>query len=204
MAAAKAGAKRFAAAPARARRSDPERIPTRAQSRIALDATVADDARRRVAQRLGKHAGYVQQVTLRFVDDGDDAVACRISATLRGLPAAIVEERGRDATIALRRAADTLGRTLHSALRHVGRARPTEDSVRALPDAPARSDEPRNTAGMTVALEESRAAPSRKSTRRSTNRIKAATPKQRTTQLAAHAPTAAATRARARQGGKPS
>jgi hypothetical protein len=46
----------------------------------------------------------------------------------------------------------------------------------------------RNTAGMSAALEDSRTKPSRKSTRRSANRQKAATPKQRTTQLAVHDP----------------
>ncbi|HEY8518062.1 MAG TPA: HPF/RaiA family ribosome-associated protein [Candidatus Binatia bacterium] len=52
----------------------------------------------------------------------------------------------------------------------------------------------RNTAGMTAALEDSRTKPSRKSTRGSTNRIKAATPKQRTAQLAVHDPSARAMR----------
>ncbi|MEW6268131.1 MAG: HPF/RaiA family ribosome-associated protein [Thermodesulfobacteriota bacterium] len=58
----------------------------------------------------------------------------------------------------------------------------------------------RNTAGMSAALEDSRTTPSRKSTRGSTNRIKAATPKQRTTQLAVHDPGARAMREHAHKG----
>jgi hypothetical protein len=58
----------------------------------------------------------------------------------------------------------------------------------------------RNTSGMQAALEDSRTTPSRKSTRRSVNRIKAATPKQRTTQLAVHDPGPRAMREKAHKG----
>ncbi len=58
----------------------------------------------------------------------------------------------------------------------------------------------RNTAGMQAALEDSRTTPSRKSTRRSVNRAKAATPKQRTTQLALHDPGPRARRATVSKG----
>jgi hypothetical protein len=58
----------------------------------------------------------------------------------------------------------------------------------------------RNVAGMTAALEDSRTTPSRKSTRKSKNRAKAATPLQRTVQLQAHSPGARANRAKARRG----
>ncbi len=58
----------------------------------------------------------------------------------------------------------------------------------------------RNIAGMQAALEDSRTTPSRKSTRRSSNRAKAATPKQRTTQLALHDPGPRARRAAVQKG----
>jgi hypothetical protein len=57
----------------------------------------------------------------------------------------------------------------------------------------------RNTAGMAAALEDSRTTPSRKSTRKSKNRAKAATLLERKTQLRLHAPIARATRNKARR-----
>ena len=54
----------------------------------------------------------------------------------------------------------------------------------------------------TATLEDSRTTPSRKSTRRSANRQKSATPKQRTVQLASRSPKRRATRARAARGGR--
>jgi hypothetical protein len=60
----------------------------------------------------------------------------------------------------------------------------------------------RNTAGMQVTLEDSRTTPSRKSTRRSANRMKGATALERARQRAVHGPTARATRARARARGQ--
>ncbi len=62
----------------------------------------------------------------------------------------------------------------------------------------------RNTGGMTVALEDSRTAPSRKLSRRSKNRIKAAPQLTKTTKLAVHAPQREARRAAARRGAPPS
>lgn len=252
---------RFPAAPSPARRSTPERIPTTVEGGRLLDEALEDDARRRIARKAGKHASVVQHVTVRFGNarEPEDGVACRVSASLAGHPSVVVEEIADDPVLALRRAADALGRTLQRALRHVGHAAPARTTTRRLRDpAPgttdARDDDgslygrrvghaeenleralarpekrrrdalvdtslpgvsasarkagqgataarntKRNTAGMTAALEDSRTSPSRKSTRRSTNRIKAATPKQRTTQLALHAPKAAATRAQAQK-----
>lgn len=58
----------------------------------------------------------------------------------------------------------------------------------------------RNTAGMQATLEDSRTVPSRKLSRRSANRLKAAPQLTRTVQLAVHAPGAEAARHRARGG----
>jgi hypothetical protein len=58
----------------------------------------------------------------------------------------------------------------------------------------------RNTAGMAAALEDSRTTPSRKSTRKSKNRAKAATQLERKAQLKLLRPTARATRASVRRG----
>jgi hypothetical protein len=58
----------------------------------------------------------------------------------------------------------------------------------------------RNTAGMAVALEDSRTTPSRKSTRKSKNRSRSATLIERKAQLAVQSPKARATRAKARRG----
>lgn len=55
----------------------------------------------------------------------------------------------------------------------------------------------RNTAGMLAALEDSRTTPSRKTTRKSKNRARAAVPLERTTQIELHKPPARAARARA-------
>lgn len=61
----------------------------------------------------------------------------------------------------------------------------------------------RSTAGMQVALEDSRHAPSRKSTRRSANRAKGATALERAAQLALQTPQARARRERAPRGKRP-
>jgi hypothetical protein len=266
MSGSKGSTRRFAAEPSVARRSDPDKVPATIEGSVEIDPTIEDDAHRRIARKLGKHAAFVQHVAVQLTDgtgaDGSPDVVCRVTATMDGRPAVVIEERGGDAALALRRAADALGRTLQRALRHVGHASPASAVVR--PDDPSpgvvvmRDDDgsvvdrrvgharenvehalerpekkrrdafvdtslpgvsatdreagygstaarnaKRNSAGMTAALEDSRTAPSRKSTRRSANRMKAATPKQRTVQLAVHAPTAEATRARARKTGPP-
>jgi hypothetical protein len=257
--------RQFAAAPVPARRSNPTKIPTtiRGSIQLAVDGTIEDDAHRRVAAKLGKHVDLVERVAIVLSDGSDGAAGaiCRIEARLTGMSEIIVEEDAPEPALALRRAADALGRTVRRAMRHAGHAPPAPAPKRSREGAPGlvalREDDGslfdrrvghasanlertldrpekrrrdsfvdtaapgvsatdrtagygataarntrRNTAGMTVALEDSRTRPSRKSTRRATNRVKSATPKQRTTQLAAHAPTVEATRANAQIHGR--
>lgn len=246
----KTARKRFASEPTPARRSDPAKIQTTIGGSATIDPALEDDARRRLARKLGKHAAAVESIAVRITGSPDAydpaAVGCRIVARLQGIPDMVVEEHGAAAELVLRRAADALGRRVARALRHVGRASPASLALRddegsligrrvgqarqnleralARPGkgrrdtfvdtadpgvnasdrkagygSTAARNTRRNVAGMTAALEDSRGAPSRKSTRRSTNRAKAATAKQRTVQLAAHAPKVEATRARARK-----
>jgi hypothetical protein len=66
----------------------------------------------------------------------------------------------------------------------------------------ARRNVKKATSRATATLEDSRTTPSRKSTRKSANRQKSATPKQRTVQLASRSPKTRATRARVARGAR--
>ena len=253
------------AAKARAGRTDVGATPVTVRSRIPLDRATSDDARLRLARKVGKLAPHLERLSVRFEDvngpRGGIGIVCRITAVLSALPSVVVEARGADPALALRRAADALARTLRRTLARAERAPPRRrradratTMAAATDGAGIRDDEgsligarvghgranleraldrpekrrrdafvdtslpgvsasdrkagygataarntKRNTAGMQAALEDSRTTPSRKSTRRASNRMKAATSIARTAQLAARAPRARAARAHARK-----
>ena len=255
------------AAKARAGRTDVGATPVTVRSRIPLDRATSDDARLRLARKVGELAPHLERLSVRFEDvngpRGGIGIVCRITAVLSALPSVVVEARAADPGLALRRAADALARTLRRTLARAERATPRRRSVRAdrattmaaaTDGAGTRDDEgsligarvghgrvnleraldrpekrrrdafvdtslpgvsasdrkagygataarntKRNTAGMQAALEDSRTTPSRKSTRRASNRMKAATSIARTAQLAARTPRARAARAHARK-----
>ncbi len=230
-----------------------------------LDEATRADVGHRLNRKVGMYAPYLERLDVRFEEveapDGGIDVLCRMDAALSPFASIFVEERAANPGLALRRASDALGRTLHRALgrrgptvsrtdkkktsrpsvmrllgivrddegslidRRVGHSESNLQAALARPEKRRRdvlidTSEPgvsasarragygamaarnvkRKTAGMQFALEDSRTKPSRKSTRRSANRAKAATPKEITAQLAAHDPRVRALRARAQKG----
>lgn len=118
-------------------------------------------------------------------DDSGSLIGARVGRGAANLEAALArpEKQRRDAFI------DTAAPGVSASDRHAGYG------------ATAARNTKRNRAGMQSALEDSRTTPSRKSTRRSVNRGKSATPIERTVQLAAHDPGARASRDQVRKGG---
>lgn len=241
------------------------RTPLVIHAAMEIDEATRDDVSRRLGRKAGMFAPYLERLDVHFEEvDGPDGgidVLCRMDAALSGFANVLVEERAASPALALRRAADVLGRTLHRALdkrlpaaprtdkkktsrpsvtrllgivrddegslidKRVGHAETNLEATLARPEkrrrdvlvdtaqpgvsasdrragygATAARNVKRNTAGMQAALEDSRTKPSRKSTRRSANRAKAATPKELTAQLAAHDPHVRAIRERAHKG----
>jgi len=244
-------------------RTDVTATPVAIRTSMDLDDATRDDVRRRLARKVGKFALHLERLSVRFEDvngpKGGVDVVCRVKAVLSSLPSVVVQERAADPGLALRRAADVLGRTLNRTLGKKSFSQPKvgkrQAPARGAARGPMRDDDgsliggrvghspadledalerpekrrrdafvdtaapgvsatdrragygataarntKRNTSGMQAALEDSRTTPSRKSTRRSVNRIKAATPKQRTTQLAVHDPGPRAAREQAAKG----
>ncbi len=132
-------------------------------------------------KRQGKAAGGAAGVADR--DDEGSLIGRRVGRAPANLERALArpEKRRRDVFV------DTAAPGTSASDRRAGYG------------ATAARNTKRNTRGMQAALEDSRTTPSRKSTRRSTNRAKAATPKQRTTQLALHDPGPRAARAAVRK-----
>jgi hypothetical protein len=200
-------------------------MPLALHDRVGLDEEERAVVRARLGRQLENFAWHIERVTVRFDDvngprGGVDTV-CRVKVVLRALPSIVAEARATDALVALGRAARTAGRTVRRALRRAGRSTPparrriarrhnvyvgtaargvSATHRRAGYGATAARNTKRNTAGMTVALEDSRTTPSRKSTRKSANRAKAATLLERKAQRRPHRPAARATRARVERG----
>ena len=162
--------------------------------------------RTQLARRVGRAAGLIERITVRFEDangpkGGIDTV-CRIKAVIRGRPSIVVEKRTRSHASAFADAATTLrtavareqGRHgLHAGPRPGASAPPrdrahygdtadrgTSASDRRAGDVfTARRNARARTTRATAALEDSRSRPSRKSTRRSANRGKPSQMKER-------------------------
>ena len=153
---------------------------------------------------------------MRFKDvngprGGADTVA-RIQLTVAGRPSVFVEERAHDADQALSRAATSVAPGDGPLRRQAGAAAPAPTRpARVLPPRPraaraetrtppaARQDQaaqrPKQRGGMVYKLEASATKPSRKSTRKSANRLKTGNKLGRRTKRAKHTPRARASRA---------
>jgi hypothetical protein len=154
----------------------------------AVDPDLRRRIHRRLGERLGKFAGHIERLTVRFEDTngprGGIDVACRIKAVVSGLPSPVVEELAKDPGEAFDRAGQRFERVVRRA---IGRSRERGQLGRMR--APAGRPQQKETAEVspstadrnrkgrapkaTVALEGSnRSRPSRKSTRKSANRAK--------------------------------
>jgi hypothetical protein len=120
--------------------------PVAIRSRIALDDAVRDDVRPRLARKVGKFALHLERLSVRFEDvngpKGGVDVTCRVKAVLSSRPSVVVEERAADPALALRRAAEALGRALQRSLGRLGFSAP-RDRKRAAGAALAGAAEPR-------------------------------------------------------------
>lgn len=148
----------------------------------------------RLGFRLGKFARHIERVTARFEDvngpRGGVDTACRIKVVVSGLPSMVVEELASDAEVAFNRAGDRIERVVR---RSLGRARghgrlasvraprgersgPRTGAVVgaiAMGRATGARNFKRNPRRAKFALETSAGPrPSRKSTRKSANRMK--------------------------------
>jgi len=157
-------------------------------SGLAVDPKLRRRIHRRLGERLGKFAGHIERLSVRFEDvngpRGGVDVACRIKAVVSGLPSPIVTELAKTPGTAFDRAGQRFERVVRQA---IGRGRERRQLDRMLPpggrphepeppEAPTSTTErnrKRRAPKATAALEGSaRARPSRKSTRGSANRAK--------------------------------
>src|SRR5690606_13307277 len=151
------------------------------------------DARQRIHDRfgrkLGKFAPHIERASVRIFDvngpRGGQDTACRVKVVLSGSASVVTEETASTAAAASDRAVDSVERAVRKAVergdapKKPRTARPAKQqtstgaSRAAAPPSTATRNVKKNTAGMTVALEDSATGqPSRKSTRGSVNRAK--------------------------------
>jgi len=155
---------------------------------LAVDPELRRRIQRRLGERLGKFAGHIERLTVRFEDvngpRGGVDVACRIKAVVSGLPSPVVTELAKNQGAAFDRAGQRFERVVRRAIDRgrgrgqLGRMRPPGGR----PHQPDTAEAPTSTADRnrkgrarkaTAALEGSMLPrPSRKSTRRSANRAK--------------------------------
>jgi hypothetical protein len=143
---------------------------------------------RRLGERLGKFAGHIERLSVRFEDvngpRGGVDVACRIKAVVSGLPSPIVTEVAKNQGEAFDKAGQRFERVVRRA---IGRGReryqlarmpapggrPHKTRATEAPTSTADRNRKRRAPKATAALEDSaRSRPSRKSTRGSANRAK--------------------------------
>ncbi len=157
-------------------------------SGLAVDPALRRRIHRRLGERLGKFAGHIERLSVRFEDvngpRGGVDVACRIKAVVSGLPSPVVTELAKNPREAFDRAGERFERVVRRSVGR-GRARGKLDRMRppgGRPHPVQTVEAPTSTADRnrkarapkaTAALEGStRARPSRKSTRKSANRAK--------------------------------
>jgi hypothetical protein len=186
-------------------------------SGVAVTPAMAKATSALLGRRLARFGTFIERVDVRFKDvngprGGIDTVA-RIHLRVQGRPPVFVEERAVDANRALSRAALSVTRAMDRSVGKVGlrtpaHARPAP-TVASTPSAsrttsrgasPAqRTRKPPRRRGMVYRLETSATKPSRKSTRKSANRLKGASKLSRRTRRAKQSPKARATRAQAQR-----
>jgi len=157
-------------------------------SGLAVEPELRRRIHRRLGERLGKFAGHIERLSVRFEDvngpRGGVDVACRIKAVVGGLPSPVVTELAKSPGQAFDRAGQRFERVVRRAIGR-GRERGKLDRMRppgGRPHEPGTVEKPTSTADRnrkgrapkaTAALEGSaRSRPSRKSTRKSANRSK--------------------------------
>ncbi|MDX2088039.1 MAG: hypothetical protein SFX73_09320 [Kofleriaceae bacterium] len=189
-------------------RTPVETTPIAIRSGVPLKAGFEDRIRARLAMRLGHAASLIERGTVRFEDingpRGGVDTKCRIKVVISGRPSVQVEETASTPEQAFARAmprlANAISRTRSKhgltsgrerARRSVHR-RPTE--ARAVPEKPKRGSH-----RATVILETSAGRPSRKSTRKSANRKKHSTRKERAVTARKMRPGAKAARAKSQR-----
>jgi hypothetical protein len=176
-----------------------------------LGARAEADVRARVTRAFGRWAPMIASIAVRIEDENGPkgGVDLRFALQLELTGHAPLHVESTAATLPEAAAATHAAgeRAMKKLLGRLGRsAGRTPEPGPSLPPELAsprrrRGHEHRNDSRAAFALEDSATRPSRKSTRTSSNRQKAATPKERTTQLQANAPSAVAARARARRSG---
>jgi hypothetical protein len=180
---------------------------------VRLDGPAQKRARAKLGRALASMAPQIERLTVRFEDvngpRGGADTRCRIKAVVAGAPSVVIDQAGQNPEESLARATPRLRRALRDLFdRQGGRmpapTRPESKAARRPRVQPAPAGEVRSTARrnwrrpnrrMTVKLEDSQTKPSRKNTRRSANRARAANAKTRRARRRATSP-----RARHRRG----
>ncbi|HXJ19212.1 MAG TPA: hypothetical protein VMT03_03190 [Polyangia bacterium] len=156
---------------------------------LTVDPELRRRIHRRLGERLGKFAGHIERLTVRFEDvngpRGGVDVACRIKAVVSGLPSPVVTELAKNQGAAFDRAGQRFERVVRRAIDRgrgrgrLGRMRPPggrphqAESAEAPPSSTADRNRKGRARKATAALEGSmQSRPSRKSTRKSANRAK--------------------------------
>jgi ribosome-associated translation inhibitor RaiA len=255
-------------APTAARASSPRAVAGRTPASDArlnvrtaglrLDTATAGLVREKIDARLGKFAGHVERVTVRFADlngpKGGTDKECHVQVSLSGMPTVIAEERATDLLRAFNAASHVAERGVRRAVERadfssgpVTKAKAPARRSRRVPNAPppggafigkrvgqsskdmgdvlsrpeklrrdayvdtsqpgvsatdrkagggstARRNSRKNAPKATAALEDSATTPSRKSGRKSANRIKSASPMTVTNTVKVRSPSARAAR----------
>jgi hypothetical protein len=158
-------------------------------SGLVVDPVLRRRIHRRLGERLGKFAGHIERLSVRFEDvngpRGGVDVACRIKAVVSGVPSQVVTELAKTPGVAFDRAGQRFERVVRRTIDR-GRERGQLDRMRPPGGRPHRAETVTEAAGSTadrnrkgrapkatVALEGSaKPRPSRKSTRGSANRAK--------------------------------
>jgi hypothetical protein len=166
-----------------------------------------------LGRRLARFGPFIERVDVRFKDvngpaRGGPDTRCRINLTVSGRPSVFAEERAHDADRALFRAASSVSRAMARSVERKGLSAPSlTRPAPSPPSSPAvtrgngestpapRRRRPRRIRGMIYKLEESATTPSRKSSRKSKNRLKSGNKLTQRTRRRKHSPKARAARA---------
>jgi ribosome-associated translation inhibitor RaiA len=102
---------------------------------VRLDESVQAWVRTRTSRQLGKFAGHIERISVRFEDvngpRGGRGIVCRMKVALSGLPSIIVAQRGRSPRAAFDLALPATERSLRRALGRSDRERLSPDARRA-------------------------------------------------------------------------
>jgi hypothetical protein len=211
--------KRFASEKPRALKRRAGRTPvseTPLRIRVAgleLTPEIEERTRALLGRRLVRFGPLIERANVRFKDingpaRGGPDTRCRIHLTVSGRPTVFVEELALDADRALSLAAASVTRALTRSVERRGiptprPSRPAQEAPAPSPSiqrrkraAPAADERRPRRRGMVYVQEGSAGRPSRKSTRKSANRMKGGSKLSRRTQRRKHAPKARAARAR--------